>query len=54
MRRHRRPAQKARIHTGEVRRSQYRLASLINKVKIARDAPRAAGRNIAPTGLSRA
>jgi hypothetical protein len=54
MRQPRGPARKARIHTGEVRRPQYELASLINDLKIARDAPAAAGRIIAPTALKRA
>jgi hypothetical protein len=35
MRRPRKPARKARIHTGEVRRPQYELGSLINEVRIA-------------------
>jgi hypothetical protein len=38
MRRPRGSARKARIHTGEVRRPQYELDSLINEVRIAPDA----------------
>jgi hypothetical protein len=32
------PARKARIHTGEVRRPQYELMSLINELRMAHDA----------------
>jgi hypothetical protein len=31
--------EKARIHTGEVRRPQYELMRLINELRITRDAP---------------
>jgi hypothetical protein len=46
MRRPRRPARKARIHTGEVRGPQYELAGLINALRNARHPP--ARRIIAP------
>jgi hypothetical protein len=39
MRRPHGPARKARIHTGEVRRPQYDLMSLINELRMAHDAP---------------